>query len=416
MIRAVERPNQTPYTKSMKYVIGCLLAVSFCVMSINSHAAEESCECPKLACDSCSFQQGVTFFTSKCGPANARLKSCARPTCMPVEEASKECPVPPTASKTPREPVVVKTEDAADPNADVHIVGSVKVITGSVNIVHADGKKTTVTNGEARVRETDTVESSKDGTAVVNFDGGNKLHVHPDTAVQVKEFKDQSDPGSRKALLQLIKGKIRNQVEQKYNGKTSYYRVYTTAAVAGVRGTDFVMEHHEGGKIETKVETIGGHVILASLDEKEARDILRGEGATYSADMPDPSFKGKDYSEFIRKGKMSPVYKIDAERLADLEWDSRVDVAKNSHRPRHEKAAAEPEICERPKASFNQCAWRCVGNPGGENRCRTDLPEVSCVRQRCNGNGKWADETRVPASEASGQCPANGYTVKTCDY
>ncbi|NJL23792.1 MAG: hypothetical protein HC902_00490 [Calothrix sp. SM1_5_4] len=96
--------------------------------------------------------------------------------------------------------------------------------------------------------------------------------------MQIKEYKDQDIKESRKALLNLIKGKIRNQVEQKYKSKTSYYRVQTRAAVAGVRGTDFVIEHNEGKQIETRVETLGGRVILASLDEKTAREILRGEG------------------------------------------------------------------------------------------------------------------------------------------
>ncbi|MBX3022008.1 MAG: FecR domain-containing protein [Bdellovibrionales bacterium] len=394
----------------MKYIVGCLLALSF---SLSVFAQEESCDCPKLGCDPCSISKGLTFYTSKCGPGNTRLKSCGRPTCIAIEQATKECPVLPSASKGPREPVVLAAErDKADPNADTKIVGGVKVISGSVSITHADGKKLVVESGEARVRETDVVESSKDGTAVVTFDGGNKLHVHQATAVEVKEYKDPADPVSRKVLLQLIKGKIRNQVNQKYNGKTTSYRVTTSAAVAGVRGTDFVMEHSEDGKLETKVETLGGHVLLASLDEKELRDILKGEGAKFSADLPDPSFKGKDYSEFIQRGKLSPVYKITAEEMEELESSSRVDVAKNM--VKRKKPVKEVEICKDPKGFFDQCAWKCVGNPGGEKTCRTDLPQVSCMRSRCNANGQWADETKL--APKTGTCPPVGFAVKACDY
>lgn len=400
----------------MKYVCGCLFAVLFCFTSISASAQEETCDCPKLGCDPCSYQKGVTFFTSKCGPDNSRLKSCARPTCIVIEQATKECPVIPTADKGPREPIVLKAAGVTtvDPNEDIKIVGNVKVISGSATITHADGKKLVVNTGEARIREGDTVESSKDSAALVNLEGGNKLHVHADTAVQVKEYKDANDASSRKALLQLIKGKVRNQVQQKYNGKTSYYRMITTSAVAGVRGTDFVMEHKEGRQLETRVETIGGHVLLASLDEKEMRDILRGEGATYTVDMPDPSFKGKDFSEFIQKGKLSPVYKIDGERLAELDYESRVDGPKNRPK-RPAKGAKETEICSNPKGFLDQCAYRCDGNPGGEKTCRVDLKQVSCVRTRCNANGKWADETKLPPA-SSHQCPAQGVTVKNCDY
>jgi hypothetical protein len=41
---------------------------------------------------------------------------------------------------------------------------------------------------------------------------------------------------------------------------------------------------------------------------------------------------------------------------------------------------------------------------------------VACVRHRCNGNGIWADETRLPEAGASMACPATGFLVKDCDY
>lgn len=374
----------------MKYVCGLLLAISFCAV------AEETCECPKLACDPCSFQKGITFFTSKCGPAEARLKSCARPTCLPLAQVSAECPVLPKSGEV-REPVVVKPAvEQVDPNAEIRIVGNVKVLSGSVSITHADGRRLVV-NGESRVRETDTVESAADGKALVTFEGGNKLHVHPETVVQVREYRDQADPASRKALLQLIKGKIRNQVEQKYNGKTSSYRVMTTAAVAGVRGTDFVVEHREGGRLETKVETLGGKVVLASLDEKEMRDILRGEGATFTADLPDASFKGADVSDFIRRGRLSPVYKIPADRMEELDYASRVDVAKAPRRAKP-APARDVEICREPKGYFNQCVWRTRGG--------------ACERSRCDANGVWNDTTPARADACSAASPV----VKACDY
>lgn len=396
----------------MKQIIAPLIVIAVLFVAVQAHAqTEESCECPKLACDPCSVQRGLTFYTSKCGPQNGRLKSCGRPSCVALEQPTSDCPVLPTAGAV-REPVVVKASDVAqsDPNADTRIVGNVKLISGSVIITHADGKTLKVESGEARVRESDTLESSKDGKALVEFDGGNRLHVHNDTSVQIKEYKDQSDPQSRKALLQLIRGKIRNQVNQKYNGKTSSYKVITTAAVAGVRGTDFVMEHTEVGKLATKVETLDGRVRLERLDEKEHRELAKGEGALYTVEIPSTGSTG----EFIQNGRLSPVYKIDSESMERLERESRVDlVAKAVVKP--PPVAKDSEICENPRAKFDQCAWKCVNNPAGEKSCRTDLPEVSCVRSRCNGNGKWAEETKL-APLMGKSCPAMGFQVQACDY
>ena len=388
----------------MMYVSGLFLVLGFSF----SLFADNSCECPKLGCDPCSVERGVKFFTEKCGPSNGKVKSCARPTCVPIDVATRECPVLPKADAGPRAPVVVTGNIAsAAPAADASQVasaGKVKVLQGSVSITHADGQKTVVVK-EADVAEGDRIESAKDGGAVVHFNGGNKLHVQPDTAVEIKEFRDQQAEGTRKAMLNLIRGKIRNQVTQKYNGKTSYYRVSTKGAVAGVRGTDFVVEHRETGKLETRIETLEGRVTFMNLDETDSREVAQGEGASYVAPLPTSS-------DFIVKGKLSDVYKMNPEYIAVLDTDTRMDVIRVAKRD----TATESLICDKPKAALNKCSWRCENNPKGEKICRTDLDNVRCVRQRCNANGVWADEARMPAAIAPNICPPSGFDVKDCDY
>jgi hypothetical protein len=259
------------------------------------------------------------------------------------------------------------------------------------------------------VRETDTIETGKDANVLVEFEGGNKLHVQPQTEVQVKEYKDASEPTTRRALLRLIKGRIRNQVRQKYNGKTSYYRVGTKAAVAGVRGTDFIVEQTEGREIQTRVETLRGRVRLTGLDRHVEQDVLRGEGVTYTVDPK--------AGEFVESGKMSPIYKLSEKRMRELDRETRADLdPKGRASSESTTAEADPEICHNPSGRFNQCAWHCQSNPKKEKTCRTDLTNVSCVRTRCNANGIWSDASTVPKENAQGLCPAKGYLVKACDY
>ncbi len=329
------------------------------------------------------------------------MKSCGRPTCVPIEQASKECPNPPKANSGPREPIVIADQGGETKLADASEdrsapkVGRIKVIKGSVSIVGSDGKANVV-NSEGDVRETDTVSAAADAAALVNFEGGNKMHVHSDTEVKVKEFKDPKDATTRKVLFQLIKGKIRNQVEQKYNGRTSSFKIETKGAVAGVRGTDFVIEQKETDILETRVEALDGRVVLGGLRAKETREITRGEGATFT--MPKPSSGDKDLSEFIQKGSLSPVYKIPDSRLKDLEFESRVDVARA---PKRQGPASDVEICDRPKGFLNQCSW--------------NIENGSCVRRRCNANGNWAEFTKLPSSSSS-SCAPSGFSVKDCDY
>lgn len=400
----------------MMYVVGTFTMWCSLILSTLAYAADPapatpvagdvSCECPKLACDPCSAEKGITFFSDRCGKGGAKVKSCARPTCVPIDVATRECPVPPRADSGPREPVIVKdtvAKDNVELANEAPAAGRVKVIQGSVAITRADGKKEVVTQS-ADIREGDTVESGKGGGAVIDFRGGNKVHVQAETAMQVKEYRDVEVAANRKALLNLIKGKIRNQVEQKYNGKTSYFKIQTKGAVAGVRGTDFVIAHTESGQLETRVETLGGKVWLSDDEGNVTREIKRGEGAVYTAEMSGPE------DEFIHRGTVSEVYKIAPDRLAALDRDTRLDVARNV------ASQADAEICTKPSAKFNQCAWKCDGNPAGEKTCRTDLPQVRCVRSRCNANGVWAEEMRQPASAGQASCPAQGAKVKDCDY
>ncbi len=395
----------------MKYVISCLVLVSFYVQNPVHAAQEVSCECPKLGCDPCSTEKGITFFSEKCGPALAKMKSCARPTCIPIDVATKECPVPPSADSGPRTPIVVvdkKHEVAREPAEganEIPTIGKVKVLSGSVSIKSIDGELKVVSD-EASLHEGDSVVSGKESGAVVNFQGGNKLHVQPDSEVQITEFKNQASPETRRALLNLIKGKVRNQVGQKYKGdKQSYYRIQTKGAVAGVRGTDFMASFDMvDGKLDTGIQTLGGKVELFNLDESDKRVLLKGDAVNFVADQPlDASAKPT--------GKFTDVRKMSADEMRDLDKGTRMDVARAKR-----KTASESAICDKPRANFNQCMWKCVGNPEGSKVCRTELPQVRCVRSRCNGNGEWAEETRVPAAASQVQCPNAGTLVKDCDY
>jgi hypothetical protein len=371
----------------MKYIL-----VALSVLSSSAAWGEISCLCPKLACDPCSINKGVSFYSSKCGPNDAKVRSCARPTCVPVDTASAECPTPPQANSGPREPIVVAqppVEQVEDATANDKPAGMVKVVRGTVAIVHSDGKKTVVEKS-SEFKEGETIDSGKDSAALATFTGGNRLQVHEETVVTVKEFKNPEDASERHSLLHLLKGKIRNQVEQKYNGKSSYYKVTTKSIVAGVRGTDFVIEEGSGDAAVTQLETLRGVVVMSTLDEAVTREIQHSEGAKFA------------------DGQLGEVYKLNPEQLKDLERSSRVDVARKA-------GAKDSPICQNPHGLFNQCLWRCLGNPHGATQCQVDHVKVSCVRQRCNGNGEWSEQTHLRAAAAQA-CPATGVLVKDCDY
>jgi hypothetical protein len=216
---------------------------------------------------------------------------------------------------------------------------------------------------------------------------------------------------SKKAVFNLLKGKIRNQVKQKYDNKESHFKVVTPGVTAGVRGTDFVVTHDESSDLVTRVETLEGSVHLAErIGEKEI-DVGRGESVTYVMDGR-PRNQASDWNNLPVKGIFNPVRKLSVAEYAALARATDLDSGK---RARAVVKRVETPICKSPSGKLNQCAWKCLNNPKGARTCMTDKANVVCARYRCNANGEWADETRLPAS-AHAECKGEADLVGDCDY
>ena len=361
---------------------------------------QSSCECPKIDCGPCKEEQGLTFYSEKCGDGGSQVKSCARPTCVDLESP------PPTCKNKARVPASseVKAVVTAPPQRGPAI-GEIKALNGEAWLKLPDGSKVAAAMGTI-IYEHDSLQTEKTGKVNIEFKDGNLVQVQADTMVRIDQYEMNED--KRKAVIELLKGQLRNQVKQKYNGHTSTYQVKTKTAVAGVRGTDFVISYNSGEKVETDIRTIEGRVVLANNDYSQSLEIGAGEQAAYVV-AANEVFGQDEINEFVARGYMTPVYRMSEKEVAQLINNTS---AKDSVR---QVAAFKQVICSAPKAELNQCSWTCQNNPKGEKNCRTDLSEVSCVRRRCNANGKWAEESRLPASSRE-QCQPTGQKVAPCDY
>ncbi len=394
-------------------------------------STEVSCECPKLDCDTCHDEQGVTFYSERCGPGGARVRSCARPTCAPKDPAPSTCAKVEANSQSPTRAEAPEGERPKAPlrlpaSAQVEergkLVGALKVVRGSVSLQSPDGKIAKALVGTP-VYEKDTLETKGEAQAQVDFKDGNQIVLQSDSKLKVDEYEADSKKDKR-AVLDLIHGKVRNKVQQKYEGAKSSYQVKTRSAVAGVRGTDFLVSYSldpSTNKVESKVETLSGHVLLASLDDRHKVDLFEGQGASFVMSIPDSKsvFTSEELGEFAKEGFMTPVFKMSEKEIEALEKSTLLARANRSKaRSVATQSSAEKsssKICKEPAGAFNQCLWTCLNNPKGEKNCRTDLPQVSCHRKRCNADGKWSDEFRLPASFAE-SCPGQGQKIAPCDY
>jgi hypothetical protein len=417
----------------MRNHLKILLLVLSLVLPRVVHAVGDSCECPKLSCNKeCEIEQDLTFYSEKCD-GGKRVRSCARPTCVALENAPAVCALgKKTEAAVTSEPVravasepVIRAVPVKSLEESKQAIGHVKYIEGSAHRVLTDGNRSQLKPGEA-IYEKDRIATTADGKVQIHFLSGNFLNITPQSEVVVLEASDSISSESKKRMvLDLIRGKIRNKVEKKYEGsEQSFYRVRTKAAVAGVRGTDFSVSYDESGEnVTSKIETLEGQVELSDRGFEKKVLIARNEAASFVADKK-TLFNDRDVAEFVAKGYLTPVYKMSEKQVKDLEHetgfarfiagsDAGSDDQLYALRAKVKKQDAP--ICAAPEGALNQCSWSCENNPSGEKRCRTDLPNVSCVRRICNANGLWSQPTRLPASYHD-SCISGRPVVKPCDY
>lgn len=122
--------------------------------------------------------------------------------------------------------------------------GVVKVVKGKVYLISGKTKlKTPVKLGQ-KVFSSDTVITNKDSRIKVVMIDGNEINISPDSKVVISKYQFENRGKKKNVLLNVLKGKVRSKVKQKYDGNNNKFQVKTKTAVAGVRGTDFLASYN----------------------------------------------------------------------------------------------------------------------------------------------------------------------------
>ncbi len=397
-----------------------ILVISFSfILSASQTWADETCECQNATCKPCETETGLTFYTEKCGPENARVKSCKRPTCVPVED-QKQCLADLNTGSEPlqkRKPAaqVSQPVEKASVTASTSPVAHIEALSGAARITHVNSliEKARV---NLRIFQGDKIETEDTAKVKIAFENGDSLIVNPKTSLVVTEIQYEKEKKVHKTLLDLKFGMIRSLVEKnKYDGKTNTYKVRTKAAVAGVRGTDFVTSFTPGEKEwVTEVHTFDGSVNFGGAQQEKQVDVSKGTYASFVVEgPPDDQVTDAELSKFLEKGYMSEVFKMTEDKAKALDIATNFEMPKAEDPDKADRKTAGESVCVKPAADYKQCSWTCENNPKGEKTCRTDLKGVHCVRHFCNANGNWTNTQRLPASQGD-MCQSDKPVVRDC--
>ena len=125
-------------------------------------------------------------------------------------------------------------------NAAESVHGVLRVVKGDVQIKAAKDGSTSKARLGGKIFPKDTIITGKDARAKIVMTDNNEINVSPDSQLVLQSYVYEPEKGKKDVLLNVIYGKVRSKVEQKYDGQQSKFQVKTPSAVAGVRGTDFM--------------------------------------------------------------------------------------------------------------------------------------------------------------------------------
>lgn len=115
----------------------------------------------------------------------------------------------------------------------------------------------------AKVFEGATIKSEKDSRAKIVMADRNVFNISPETKLTIQKY--DATPGKKAVSLTLDEGKVRVNVEQKYDGNKEKFLLKTPTVVAGVRGTQFLGSYASATKV-SQMTAFQGTVTMTSFN------------------------------------------------------------------------------------------------------------------------------------------------------
>lgn len=140
--------------------------------------------------------------------------------------------------------------------------GLFMVVKGDVKVAATGKAPPAAIKVGSKILPGETVISGPDSRAKIVMSDRNVINVSPSTTLKIEKYENDSKSGKKNVILNLDEGKARTNVEQKYDGDRNQFILKTPSAVAGVRGTEFVVSYSSATQM-TQVVTLKGSVTFA---------------------------------------------------------------------------------------------------------------------------------------------------------
>jgi hypothetical protein len=140
--------------------------------------------------------------------------------------------------------------------------GVVTFAKGDNKLLSKDGKERLIKRETLFFKE-DTIVTSKDGIVDIQLVDGVMIRIKQSTELKLQDILVEDNGNSIKTKMNLKSGKVFTKSSKKLNADSSFV-IVTPTFVAGVRGTEFIVEDSEG---KDQALVSDGSVSIEALDE-----------------------------------------------------------------------------------------------------------------------------------------------------
>jgi len=181
--------------------------------------------------------------------------------------------------------------------SSAQVVGAVAALDGTVEINHAGPWLLAELAGP--VSKGDQVRTGRPGRVRIVFADESVLELAEGSLVTINEQVFDPSAGSAKTAIELLGGKLRALVSGYYQKSGNAYEIRTLTAVAGVRGTTFVVAYE--GEGDTAVVGVDGYVSVYGMPQRGAGvRVTTQEISVVASGVPPSPARRLDDSAYLR--------------------------------------------------------------------------------------------------------------------
>ena len=128
------------------------------------------------------------------------------------------------------------------------LAGIAQFTAGEVNVRQADGRVSSLSKG-GDIDSGHAIVTGGNGRAQVKFTDGGLISLQPNTEFKISNYVDQNDPKQDRFLVDLLRGSMRAITGLIGKRNRDNYKLTTTTATIGIRGSGFKVGYNADGSV-----------------------------------------------------------------------------------------------------------------------------------------------------------------------